>query len=158
MDLSAVAAALVEVYEPAAEEAGHALSCHLPRPSWSRGDRDPPWQVIANLFENAIRHTPAGSLVDVSGVAAAAQDVLAVRDDGPRRTRGRARNVLRRLYRLEGSRTSEGSGLGLRLVGRAVARTARWNLPLSNAEPGLAVPIAYPEGRLVPAGRRITFL
>jgi signal transduction histidine kinase len=51
--------------------------------------------------------------------------------------------VLRRLYRLEKSRTTQGSGLGLSLV-KAVADLHGAKLTLSDAAPGLVVRLVLP--------------
>jgi len=49
---------------------------------------------------------------------------------------------LRRLYRLEKSRTTEGSGLGLALV-KAVADLHHADLTLTDAQPGLRVRLRF---------------
>ena len=59
----------------------------------------------------------------------------------PEAERGR---VLRRFYRLEQSRTTPGSGLGLSLAA-AVAELHGAHLGLEDAEPGLRVSVGFPE-------------
>ncbi|MND09633.1 putative sensor-like histidine kinase YedV [compost metagenome] len=51
--------------------------------------------------------------------------------------------MLRRFYRLEASRTTPGSGLGLSLVA-AVAELHGIRLELSDNRPGLRVKLAFP--------------
>ena len=53
-------------------------------------------------------------------------------------------NVLRRLYRLDKSRTTQGSGLGLSLVA-AIADLHNAKLELSDNEPGLCVSSHFPQ-------------
>ena len=55
--------------------------------------------------------------------------------------------MLRRLYRLEKSRTSEGSGLGLALV-KAVSDLHNAKLILKDANPGLCVDVEFLQARL----------
>lgn len=84
----------------------------------ARLDRDRMLQVIHNLLDNAIRHTPAGGEVTV-GLAPAADGLrLWVRDDGPGIPPEEVERVFDRFYRLDASRTraSGGTGLGLAIV------------------------------------------
>ena len=120
VDLGPIVGGIVDVYGPSAEETGHVLVWTAPPlPHPVRGERNLLGQVAANLIENALRHTPPGTRIAVSvgGEAGPQQGaVLTVADDGPGIPEGERVPVLRRLYRLERSRTSEGSGLGLSLV------------------------------------------
>ena len=142
VDLWSVAGGIVEVYEPAAEESGHHLSLTVEEGDHFtvRGERNLLGQVVANLIENALRHTPQGSRIIVGLWRDADQIVLAVADDGPGIPPEEHQNVLRRLYRLEHSRTSEGSGLGLSLVA-AICALHDATLTLHDAGPGLEVVI-----------------
>ncbi len=143
VDLGAIVGGIVDVYEPAAEEAGHLLQWMAPSdPCRVRGERNLLGQVAANLIENALRHTPPGTNVTVA-VQSDGGTVLSVTDTGPGIPAGERGNVLQRLYRLERSRTSDGSGLGLSLVA-AICELHGATLTLSNAGPGLAVRIAFP--------------
>jgi signal transduction histidine kinase len=76
----------------------------------------------------------------VSGDAINAR--LSVADNGPGIPDDQHQNVLRRLYRLETSRTTAGSGLGLSLVA-AIADLHEAELVLLPANPGLKVEITF---------------
>lgn len=143
VDLNEIAETMVSVYEGAAEEAGQSLTLHLAStPATTFGDRSLLQQVLANLIENAICHCPMGSRIAVS-LDASGPVALSVTDNGPGIPEGEREKVLRRLYRLERSRTTEGSGLGLSLVA-AVCELHGAALALSDSEPGLKVTIRFP--------------
>lgn len=145
VDLSAVAGTIVDVYESVAEEEGQELGAEIETDVRVLGDRDLLTQALANVVENSIRHTPAGTIIRVS--VAAAQDAggcrLEVADNGPGVPAGERESVLRRFYRLDASRTTPGSGLGLSLV-RAVADLHDARIQLLNNAPGLRVVLTFP--------------
>ena len=137
VDLGAVAAGIVEVYAPSAEEQGRSLTLALEAPAKVTGDRTLIGQVLANLIENALRHAPEGPVaVRVAG------PVLSVADSGPGIPAAEHGNVLRRHYRLEQSRTSEGAGLGLSLVA-AICDLHGAALTLADNGPGLRVSVSF---------------
>jgi signal transduction histidine kinase len=109
------------------------------------GDRDLLGQVLANLVENALRHTPRGTAVALRTRTEAGRAVLEVADRGPGVPEDEREKVLRRLYRLERSRTTPGHGLGLSLVA-ATARLHGADLALLDNAPGLTIRIAFPPG------------
>ena len=142
VDLRALVSTFVEIYEPVAEEEGRRLNLDLPGdPVTVPGDKALLGQLLANLIENALRHTPPGSDISVS-LTAGVSPILTVRDFGPGIAEAEQINVLRRLYRLEQSRTTPGSGLGLSLV-QAIAELHEAPLDLSNADPGLRVTLEF---------------
>jgi len=100
---------------------------------------------VANLLENAIRHTPPGSTIalglDGAGLPGMAR--ITVEDDGPGVPEADRERVLRRFFRLERSRTTPGSGLGLALVA-AVVRLHHGTIVLEEAAPGLRVRLDLP--------------
>jgi signal transduction histidine kinase len=68
---------------------------------------------------------------------------LCVTDSGPGIPEAERDKVLRRLYRLERSRTTPGNGLGLALVA-AIAESHGATLELADADPGLSVTLRFP--------------
>lgn len=145
VDLSAVVATFADIYGPAVEDSGHSLTVDLPsgQPVRVQGDKDLLGQVVANLIENALRHTPAGSAIRLSLRQEGASVVLSVADNGPGIPQAERTLVLRRLYRREASRTTEGNGLGLALVA-AIADLHQARLQLSDNAPGLVVSLTFP--------------
>ncbi len=79
-------------------------------------------QLIHNLLDNALVHTPEGTPVDVDLVADGDRAVLRVRDHGPGLTPDQAAHVFERFYRGDAERLDGGSGLGLSIVA-SLART-----------------------------------
>ena len=143
LDLGTLALAVAEAYAEVAEEAGMALVCRAPSAAPVFGDKDLLTQVFANLIENALRHCPAGTKI-ICEVEAKGPDIVAtLADTGHGIPLAERENVLRRLYRLEKSRTTEGSGLGLALV-KAVADLHDARLTLGDAGPGLVVTLQFP--------------
>ena len=145
VDLGVLAATFIEVYEPAADESGHKLillPIVPPLPPVS-GDKALLGQVLANLIENALRHTPSGSRIVVSLKHDGANLELGIADDGPGIPKNERSKVLQRLYRLEQSRTTPGNGLGLSLVA-VIADLHGAKLELGDNGPGLVVRLEFP--------------
>ncbi|WP_127900474.1 HAMP domain-containing sensor histidine kinase [Solirhodobacter olei] len=144
VDLAEVARTFAEIYEPSAEDSGQSLELALPEGATEvSGDRGLLGQALANLIENALRHTPPGSRIFVRVRVEAGGVVLEVADTGPGIPEEERGKVLRRLYRLERSRTTPGSGLGLALVA-AIAEVHGAELELGDAAPGLVVRLRFP--------------
>ncbi|WP_404384952.1 HAMP domain-containing histidine kinase [Knoellia locipacati] len=81
-------------------------------------------QVVTNLVANALRHTPAGTPVELSVGVDDADGVLEVRDHGAGIPSGAAHRVFERFYRADPSRgrtAGGGNGLGLAIVAAIVA-------------------------------------
>ena len=143
VDLGQIAETVVDAYLPDAEAADHRLTATLAPGCEVRGDQELLTQAIANLVENALRHTPAGTRIDVRltrGPDAAIR--LVVEDDGPGVAAADLAQLPRRFYRGERSRTTPGNGLGLSLV-EAIAHLHDATLRLEPAAPGLRVTLAF---------------
>ena len=147
VDLSDVLDAVADAYGPDAEDAGGRIETHIEPGLVVVGDRDLLTQAFANLVENAIRHG-GGATVRVEGARAGGAIEVAVADDGPGVPAAERERVLERFVRLEASRTTPGTGLGLSLV-RAVTDLHGATLTLADAnpgaiQPGLRIRIAFP--------------
>jgi signal transduction histidine kinase len=79
-------------------------------------------QVLRNLLENAIAHTPAGGRVEVAAAGAGGGVEIAVRDTGEGIAAEHLDRVFERFYRTDGSRAraTGGAGLGLAIVRQLV--------------------------------------
>lgn len=146
LDLSALVGDLLEVYQPIAEEAGLELDGDLAEGVTVRGHRQLLGQALANLLDNAVKYSPAGGRICV-GLVADEEARLTVADSGPGVPADDRRRVLQRFVRLDTSRGTPGSGLGLSLVA-AVAKLHDVALTLdgnpSSLGPGLKVTLSFP--------------
>ncbi|OYW09261.1 MAG: hypothetical protein B7Z53_03285 [Rhodospirillales bacterium 12-71-4] len=133
--LAEVAETVAELYAGAAAEHGQTLALDLAPDVTLQGDRDLLAQMLANLVENAIRHGREGGRVTL---ALRPGPEITVVDDGPGIPAEARALVLRRFHRLDASRSSAGTGLGLALVA-AVAELHGLALALEDAAPGLRV-------------------
>ncbi|MBT0767468.1 HAMP domain-containing histidine kinase [Kineosporia sp. J2-2] len=97
---------------------------HGPEPAVVIGDDNRLRQVVANLVANAVRHTPAGTPIEVAVGRQQNVAVLEVRDHGEGLTHEHASKVFERFYRVDASRARHqggGSGLGLSIVAAVIS-------------------------------------
>jgi signal transduction histidine kinase len=143
LDLAAIAREVVELFDPAAEENGVMLQLAADDQVYVIGDRDLLFDAVSNLLDNAIKHGGPNGVVTVTVSIAANEAVVSVADRGPGvRVEERA-HVLRRFYRLEASRNSPGSGLGLSLVA-AVANLHGARIEMTDNAPGFRITLCFP--------------
>ncbi|MFS8116284.1 HAMP domain-containing sensor histidine kinase [Rhizobium jaguaris] len=144
VDLGDMLQSLDDIYSSVAEDNGQRLKTSLGKPNQViLGDRELLTQMYANLIENAICHCPAGTDIVVRSAADAETITTSVEDNGPGIPEQEHDNVFRRLYRLEKSRTSPGSGLGLSLV-KAIADLHGAGILVENSQPGLRIKVVFP--------------
>ena len=141
VDLSALARDLAETYAAVAEEDGKVLHADVAPGIHVDGNNALLRQAVANLIENALTHGGTVARLDVRN-----GPVLVLTDDGPGIPAGERERVLQRFYRLDRSRNTPGTGLGLALAA-AVAKLHGATLRLDDAAPGLRVTLAFPPRR-----------
>lgn len=146
VDLSGVFAAIEEAYGAVVEDSGRRLSTSVDQGLSYHGDRELLMQMLANLLDNAITHTPAKTLISLSLHREARAIVGTVADNGIGISQSERGKVMQRFYRLEHSRTTHGNGLGLALVS-AIAALHGIDVVLDDNQPGLAVRLIFNEGR-----------
>jgi two-component system OmpR family sensor kinase len=93
-----------------------------------RGDDGRVRQVLTNLLDNALTHTPAGSPIEVRLTAG----MIEVADHGPGLAPEQASRVFERFYRVDSARGPGGTGLGLAIVAALVAAHG-WRIELDTA-------------------------
>ncbi len=145
VDLVELCRTFRDLYEPAAVEAGHSLTfTHEDKARFEvLGDRGLLGQVLANLIENAIRHTQSDARITLSLTREDGRSVVSVSDNGPGVPPDERELVLRRLYRRDQSRSTPGAGLGLSLVS-SIATLHGAAVELEDNAPGLRVVLRFP--------------
>ena len=145
VDLDEVMGSIFEIYGDVAEDNGQSLSfsSSLTKPAAINGDRELLTQLFVNLIENAITHCPASTTITMALDQIGHDFCAVIADDGPGIPAEERELVFRRLYRLDKSRTTPGSGLGLSLV-RAIADLHAATISLEDQQPGLRVVLRFP--------------
>lgn len=148
-DIGEAARSVAELYEPIAEEEGVKLTVATEGRLTVKGNRELIGQTIANLLDNALKYGAPKEAsfrraeVVISGRREGDRVVLTVADRGPGIAASDRDRVLGRFVRLEGSRSRQGSGLGLSLAA-AVARMHGGTVELEDNKPGLRVRVSLP--------------
>lgn len=144
VDLARLLNDAAELYAPEAEDQGKILDVAIEAPLATQGDANLLFQAVTNLLDNALKHTPAGSRIRLSGRQAGGA-LIEVSDDGPGIPAEHRARVVERFYRVPGSEGRPGLGLGLSVVD-AVARAHGARLELADDGSGLAARLHLPAG------------
>ena len=117
-DLNALVADTLQAIEPLAVEKGVRLASQTVLLPEVTVDPIRIRQVLFNLLSNALRHTPAGGEISVSGTREGSEVRLAVRDTGEGMQPDQLAAAFDRFYRADKSRSRDtgGTGLGLAIV------------------------------------------
>ena len=142
VDLAALTHHVADIYRPVAEDAGHPFHLEARPAAPIQGDRELLVQLLANLVENAIRHTPAGAAITLGLAMRGGTQILFVADKGPGIAADQRQKLFQRFTRLEQSRTTPGNGLGLALVA-AIAELHGASVALADNGPGTRVEICF---------------
>jgi signal transduction histidine kinase len=143
-ELAVLAQTVTEAFAPSAEDQHQSLTLVVEAPAVVDGDAELLTQMLVNLVENALRHTGPDAKITVKVARSGRAASLSVTDDGPGVPEAERERLFDRFYRLERSRSTPGSGLGLALVA-AVAKLHGAEVSLAPAEPGLEVRVSFPE-------------
>jgi two-component system, OmpR family, sensor kinase len=102
--------------DAAATDPTRSITLVAPKPVMVQGDRDHLRQALANLVTNALKHTPAGTALEISADATDAFATINVRDHGDGLDAVALARVFDRFWQADTARTGEGVGLGLSIV------------------------------------------
>lgn len=137
IDLVVFAEELSETFAPVVEDEGKKLTLELRTPGKVFADRQMLVQAIANLIQNAIRHGGPDIMLIVVG------NSIGILDNGPGVDPSHFEEIVKPMVRLDASRQTEGTGLGLALV-KAVATRHQAELVLAQHQPqGLAATLKF---------------
>jgi two-component system sensor histidine kinase TctE len=100
------------------------------------------FEIVSNLFDNAVRYNRRGGLVVVTVEQSVETASIAVADDGPGIAQVDLARLGGRFVRLESSHGREGSGLGFAIVQSATQRIGA-RLSVENTHPGLRVTVTF---------------
>lgn len=142
VDLAALVQQMGETYAPVAADNRISLTMQLDANVRVQGDRELLAQALANLIENALRHSGASKL-HLSLSLAQGAAVIRVADNGCGIASADRAQVLKPFARLDTARSNPGNGLGLSLV-RAIAQLHDASLTFQDAFPGLVVVLRFP--------------
>lgn len=92
-------------------------------------------QALVNLLENAAKHTPPGTAVEIEAARAGSELVLSVADHGPGLAPGDERHIFEKFHRSPAERSTPGFGLGLAIC-RAIALVHGGRIQAQNGEHG----------------------
>lgn len=145
VDLSELVDRVADAYRPVVEDAGKDFRADVERGICVLGDMELLGQLLTNLIDNALVHTPEGTLIAVSLNCEDRHAVVTVADNGPGVPPDKRDNILARFYRLDASRHMPGAGLGLALV-TAIAALHNAELLIEDNEPGLRVRLRFSLG------------
>lgn len=124
LDLSHLARELGLAMAALAHKRGVAIALEADRPVWIHGEPTLLSELLSNLLDNALAHTPVGGNV----VLRVKEDgVLEVEDDGPGIAPEEREKVFARFYRVQ--QKGQGAGLGLAIVGE-ISRAHRATIEL----------------------------
>jgi two-component system OmpR family sensor kinase len=159
-DLAEVAGNAAAEVAPTVGERELRVDNELPLPI--DGNPDELHRMVLNLLDNAARHTPPGSTIELRLRAAGGDAVVEVADDGPGIPAELREHVFERFARGDGpadTAASAGSGLGLAIV-RAVATSHGGTVEAGESERGgalfrIRLPLARSEQRITTALDRI---
>tara|TARA_R110000868_G_scaffold25848_5_gene100273 strand:- start:8841 stop:10202 length:1362 start_codon:yes stop_codon:yes gene_type:complete len=138
LDLSQLARELGMALAPLAHARGIALALEAEQPVWVSGEPTLLNELLCNLLDNALAHTPVGGNVILRVLPSA---VLEVEDDGPGIPAEAHERVFARFY--QHSSKGTGAGLGLAIVGE-ICRAHQAQISLHQAQPqGLRVRVEF---------------
>ncbi|MBU6475783.1 MAG: HAMP domain-containing histidine kinase, partial [Alphaproteobacteria bacterium] len=140
-DVAETVGDVIEFYAALVEEKSLSLAANLPAwPVKMTGDKQLVTQAVVNLLDNAIKYTPEGGHIHVTLKEADGRIspviTIIIADDGPGIPERFLDKAKERFFRVDESRNTPGTGLGLSLA-NAVAGLHHGALLLEDNSPGL---------------------
>lgn len=142
IDLAHVLQDVIDLYDPLARKKRQELHHHLDS-YLIYADRNLLFQALANIIDNAVKYTPSGGKIILSAERKSQVLEVYIDDNGPGIPEDKLDTVLRRFKRLDQSRSTPGTGLGLSLV-KAIMDAHQGNISLSNYQGGLRIKLVFP--------------
>ena len=144
IDINKLLENVIDLWEPLAEEREIILTDQSEKNILLDGNRNLLSQAISNLIDNAIKYGPNGNKINVGAKFEKDNVVLWVSDNGPGVPDADKERVLERFTRLDISRNTQGTGLGLSLVNSSI-KFHKGSISLLDSNPnGLIVKLELP--------------
>ena len=144
IDINKLLENIIDLWEPLAEEREIILTDQSEKNILLDGNRNLLSQAISNLIDNAIKYGPNGNKINVGAKFEKDNVVLWVSDNGPGVPDADKERVLERFTRLDISRNTQGTGLGLSLVNSSI-KFHKGSISLLDSNPnGLIVKLELP--------------
>ena len=143
VDLSALVRDMAAFYRPLAEQKGMSFAENIDDGCAIAGHPQFLSQAVGNLLDNAIKFAPEGGKIAIDLNRAGDEVRLCVSDSGPGIPAPDRERVLTRFVRLDESRRTAGSGLGLSLVAGVVKLHGAQLELADSALGGLAVHLRF---------------
>ena len=145
IDINNLIENVIDLWEPLAEEREIVLTNQTDRNIELDGNMNLLSQAISNLIDNAIKYGPNGNRINVGAKLEKDHVVLWVSDNGPGILESDKERVLERFTRLDTSRNTQGTGLGLSLVSSSI-KFHNGKISLLDSNPnGLIVKLELPK-------------
>lgn len=143
VDLVTIGEQVVDAYRAEIEASGRWIEWTGAGSVVVSGDADLLTQAIANLVDNALKHSRDYAWISVSVDVRDCVASVVVADDGPGVDPKAVETMLRPFGRLDKSRRTPGNGLGL-AISNGIARLHGGSLALEHRAPGLSVSMTLP--------------
>lgn len=142
--LDSLLADIIELYEPIALDKNQRLALKIECDGEMHADKDLLFQAVVNAVENAIKYTPEGGEIRIRLWQDSTHLRICIADTGEGVADAHKENLFRRFYRVDASRSTPGTGLGLSLV-LAVVKLHKGRVSLEDNDPnGLVVCMRFP--------------
>ncbi|HXG24753.1 MAG TPA: ATP-binding protein, partial [Chthonomonadales bacterium] len=118
---------------------GRTILTHFPpEPLLVECDQSQMETVVSNLVENAIKYSPAGTPIRLSGKQHNGSVIITVQDEGPGIEPGLEGRIFEKFFRVPSHQTTGGTGLGLAIC-KAIVEAHGGTIGVRNAPCGGAV-------------------
>ncbi len=142
VNLSEIVVSVIDALCPVAEEQDKIINSDIKKNITLIGDKELLTQLVFNLLENAIGHTPKNTKITIKLSSVGHQIELIVADNGIGIAEEYRHKVFQRFYRLEQSRTTPGNGLGLSIA-VAIVELHEGTIALRDHAPGLEIVLNF---------------
>ena len=145
-DLATVAAETAGRFLKRAAEESVRLEVEVPDDLPVHGDPERTGQILAALLDNAVRYTPKGGTITLSGRFLDGRAEVSLKDTGPGISPKHLPRIFDRFYRVEEARTRKGGGTGLGLsIARDLARAQGGELIADSSKGGANFTLRLPK-------------